>query len=274
MSSHIRLLILSDTHGKWPYSNADPAPTVDVFLHCGDLTQVGGLRSFKRAMEDIKSIKADLKLVIAGNHDLELDEKWVHDNMDEDDLKDHRDCVSYMESLKEEGIYYLTEGTHRFTLPDDRQFSIHASPYTPEFGSYAFAYGKDEDRFNLGVNSVPNEVDILMTHGPPSFSGLAQYQLDVSQDGTHCGCEKLTNALKRALPRLHCFGHIHEGRGMARINWSAADDKGQRNPTSMQVLEGYGGAVEVTQEVKGTQTLLVNAALHRSSKGCLVDLGL
>lgn len=77
MSSPLRILILSDTHSKWPYTAVIPAPKSDVFIHCGDLTQVGGLASFKRAIADIKTIDAPLKLVIAGNHDVDLDESWV-----------------------------------------------------------------------------------------------------------------------------------------------------------------------------------------------------
>ncbi|MBK5656749.1 MAG: metallophosphoesterase, partial [Rhizobium sp.] len=83
MSSSIRLLILSDTHSKWPYTPANPAPKADVFIHCRDLTQAGGLASFKRTIADIKTIDAPLKLIIAGNHDLDLDEVWVRKNMED-----------------------------------------------------------------------------------------------------------------------------------------------------------------------------------------------
>jgi predicted phosphodiesterase len=89
-----RILILSDTHSTWPYSVSNPAQSADVLLHCGDLTQVGGLPSYKRAIADIESVDAPLKLVIAGNHDLELDEKWMCENMENDaDLEGHRNCL-------------------------------------------------------------------------------------------------------------------------------------------------------------------------------------
>jgi predicted phosphodiesterase len=82
-----------------------PAPKVDVVLHCGDLTKVGDLLSPQHAVEDIKTFDPELKLVIAGNHDLELDYSWVHKNMeDSDDLRKafnarplckHRSCMQY-----------------------------------------------------------------------------------------------------------------------------------------------------------------------------------
>ncbi|KAF1948929.1 Metallo-dependent phosphatase, partial [Byssothecium circinans] len=218
-----KFLILSDTHGKWPYEPPTSAPKADVFLHCGDLTQVGGLASFKRALADIKSISAELKLLIAGNHDLELDEEWVRRNSTDEedlDLDDSRECVAYMKSLTSSGIYYLEEGTHDFELSDGRKFTVYASPYTPEFNGYAFAYGAGEDRFNEGGGIMPSGgVDVVMTHGPPLFKEVAAYTLDLNNDGVHCGSENLAKAVQRVKPRLHCFGHIHEGRGAARVTW-------------------------------------------------------
>jgi predicted phosphodiesterase len=124
MSIPIRLLIISDTHDRWPYSDSNPAPKVDVLLHCGDLTQVGGLPAFCRAIENIKTIDAELKLVIAGNHDLELDEKWVHDNMeDEDDLEGSAKAIAFFKAQKKHGVYYLEEGRHSFTLKNEAKIT-------------------------------------------------------------------------------------------------------------------------------------------------------
>jgi Icc-related predicted phosphoesterase len=48
---------------------------------------------------------------------------------------------------------------------------------------------------------------VLVTHGPPH--GI----LDRTDDGEHVGCEELTAAVARVRPKLHVFGHIHEGYG-------------------------------------------------------------
>ena len=182
------------------------------------------------------------------------------------------ECISFMNGLKAQRIHYLEEGTYEFSLKDGRQFTVYASPYTPECNGYAFAYGKDEDKFNQGVHSVPENVDILMTHGPPSFPTLAGFKLDFSESGKHCGCEKLTSALQRASPRLHCFGHIHEGRGAVHVCWNDAKDTKQFHSTSVKVLEEDGIVLEATKEVKGKQSLLVNAAMNGPGTGWLVDL--
>ncbi|KAJ4325873.1 hypothetical protein N0V94_000435 [Neodidymelliopsis sp. IMI 364377] len=216
----ISCLILSDTHNKWPYAAEDPAPSVDVFIHCGDLTQYGGLPSFKRAIDNIKSIDAELKIIIAGNHDMDLDQDWIHKYAeDEDDIKTGIDCLSFMKAQKEHRIHFLEEGSHSFTLEDGRSFTVYATPYTPKFGEFAFLYEKGEDRFNEGMHIMPEGVDIVVSHGPPAFSAHSDYKLDVNRQGEHCGCEKLADAIRRARPKLCCFGHIHKGRGVIKMDW-------------------------------------------------------
>jgi hypothetical protein len=100
--------------------------------------------------------------MIAGNHDLDLDEVWVRKNMeDEADLEEHRECVQFLKVQRECWIYYLDEGVHEFEVKDGRKLKVYASPYTPAFNDYAFAYGKDEDRFNDGISRIPRMSTLL-----------------------------------------------------------------------------------------------------------------
>ncbi|KAK3938754.1 Metallo-dependent phosphatase-like protein [Diplogelasinospora grovesii] len=206
----IRILILSDTHDR---TFPDPAtlPRVDVVLHCGDLSMTG------------TALDAQLKLVIAGDHDVSLDPKCLGD---EDD--DQNDPVQQVRSLfnAEEinGLHFLDEGMHSFKLDGDRSFTVYASPYTPESDESAWShlYLAGENPFGDGAESpMPsNGVDIVMTHGPPLVpSGAAEYRLDINKDGLHCGCPKLFEAISRTKPKLHCFGHLHEGYGSQEISW-------------------------------------------------------
>lgn len=85
--AEVKFLIISDTHGKniWEERKQMP-PKVDVVLHCGDLSQIGGLSEYRTTMEMLGKIPAELKLVIAGNHDLSLDRKWWRGaNLDPED---------------------------------------------------------------------------------------------------------------------------------------------------------------------------------------------
>ena len=58
--------------------------------------------------------------------------------------------------------------------------------------------------------SVPSGLDVLVTHGPPL--GI----LDRTYDGQHVGCEDLKRTVEDKRPKLHVFGHIHEGYGVER----------------------------------------------------------
>ncbi|ESO82230.1 hypothetical protein LOTGIDRAFT_71082, partial [Lottia gigantea] len=59
-------------------------------------------------------------------------------------------------------------------------------------------------------NSIPDNVDILMTHTPPL--GLYKFNLYYSH---HVGCVDLLNTIQRRVqPQYHIYGHIHEGYGI------------------------------------------------------------
>lgn len=67
-SGKTTFMVISDTHnieldnlGPCPLSH--PMPKVDVLLHCGDLTVVGGLSAYKKALQLLGSFDAELKLV-------------------------------------------------------------------------------------------------------------------------------------------------------------------------------------------------------------------
>jgi Icc-related predicted phosphoesterase len=294
-----RFLVVSDTHDHRALSASHPE--CDVLLHCGDLTEDGSPASLSSAIKNLEAVNAELKLVIAGNHEISLDRDYYVS--EGGDLKDHQKAteLAYGELAKASGVTFLTEGTHEFTLKSGATFRIYASPYTPAYGMSAFQYPSCEDRFNppsdtpaWGKNvstdssTIPNGVDIVMTHGPP------KYFLDATSDGRSAGCEHLRQAIARVRPRLHCFGHIHCGYGAQRLDWdlSAVGSKSEDSDgfvtmpkewvgKNQSKKKGYSslppGSVEAMKEKK--QTLLINAAImdgknEPSNMPWIVDLEL
>ncbi|KAK4444172.1 Ser Thr phosphatase family [Podospora aff. communis PSN243] len=254
MDSIATFLVLSDTH-RIAFPNPESLPKVDVVLHCGDLTTVGGLGEYKTEIAKLKAIDAELKLVIPGNHDVSLDPIWWKASTDEcDDAEEPWLALALFRAEQGKGLHLLQEGLHTFNLTGNRTFSVYASPYTPAYGGYAFAYNPDEDRWDAGArNPMPDKgVDIVMTHGPPELpSSCGQYVLDMNEKGQHCGCKKLYKAISRTKPKLHCFGHIHEGYGAQDMDWGIE----KVGPVSRDM------SVALDAPKEG-HTLLVNAAIQ------------
>ena len=232
-------------------------PKVDVVLHCGDLTQVGGISAYKKALNLLSSFDAELKLVIAGNHDISLDNGYWQSHLDEgDEPQEHDEAVAVMTGplARAAGMTYLTEGTHNFVLENGTTFSVFASPYQPECGDWAFGYPCSEDHF--GQANIPNNVDIVMTHGPPA--GILDL---IPSKNKRAGCVSLLRAVETARPKLHCFGHIHEAYGYDVKSWSRQTSSAA---TEISLSVAKAGADEEAKTVMlkaGMETLMVNAAI-------------
>lgn len=195
-----------------------PAP-VDVVLHCGDFTNGSKIQEFEEAIGLLKSVHASLKVAIAGNHDFSLDEVALTAKVEESGLtKEHRlvereygspDIVRAM--VERESIVLLDEGTHNLSLDNGARLNLYVSPYTPSLGAWGFQYRPESGHeFDIQPGT-----DVVMTHGPPK--GI----MDMTYSRDRAGCPELFAAVARARPRLHCFGHIHEGWGARLVKWKA-----------------------------------------------------
>lgn len=195
------------------------------------------------------TLDAELKLVIAGNHDIRLDEGFYRTRRDYDfrfrgyskprrhtaNEEDWEDTPEGIKSLwtgpeaRAAGIVYLDESekARTFTLTrNGAKFTIWGSPYTPQYGDWAFQYPPSvaekryKDLGRLGINPEQG-VDIMLTHGPPYgfLDETANPWTAPSNLGQSVGCPGLRGLASRVKPRLHVFGHIHEGFGAVRYDW-------------------------------------------------------
>ena len=215
-----RFLILSDTHGMELRAEDKPSQHADVAIHCGDLTEESKLEEFKVSIRMLKDIHASLKLVITGNHDFTMDipafRKKVADARPalEPDLVrkvygDYGDARQLFEDARAVGIIFLDEGNHDFILENGAILKVYASPWTPSLGDWGFQYTpRQRHKFEITQGT-----DLVITHGPPR--GI----MDYTESKQRAGCPDLFEAIARAQPRLHCFGHIHEGWGAKLITW-------------------------------------------------------
>ena len=90
--------------------------------------------------------------------------------------------------------------------------AFYGSPWQPWFHDWAFNLPRGE-ALDHKWKQIPASTDVLVTHGPPW--GI----LDTAMDGRSCGCEELLRHVReRVRPRVHVFGHIHEGYGAEEID--------------------------------------------------------
>ncbi|KAK3403388.1 Metallo-dependent phosphatase-like protein [Sordaria brevicollis] len=217
------ILILSDTHGK---DLIMPKCSVDVAIHCGDLTEDSKMEEYRTTLELLKSIDAPLKLVIAGNHDFSLDDSALErltaeateSGIETELMKKEFGDVGEARRLFSEAsnVTLLDEGIHTFRLQNGASLTVYASPFTPSLqasGAYQF---RPDDNHDFSI-SLPgsNRVDVAITHCPPK--GL--FDRTSSASPPSVGCPQLFAAIAKARPRLHCFGHIHENWGAKLVTW-------------------------------------------------------
>lgn len=219
-SVRTRFLILSDTHGMGFRSEDKPLQHADVAIHCGDLTEESKLEEYRASIQLLKDIHAPLKLVIAGNHDFTMDipafRKKVADArppLDPELVRkvygDYGGARHILEGAKAAGIIFLDEGSHQFILENCAILTVYASPWTPSLGDWGFQYPPGQGH----AFEIMKGVDLVIAHGPPK--GI----MDYTESKQRAGCSDLFGAVARARPRLHCFGHIHEGWGAKMVTW-------------------------------------------------------
>lgn len=134
-----RFCIISDTHTHGPnpksfiqYAYREPLPKADVLLHAGDLTMVGRVWEYERMLDVFRNARAELKIVIAGNHDITLDESFYNETgkflfhpNESENLEKVRELWTGR-SAQQAGIVYLEEGTRTFSLKNGAVFTVRA----------------------------------------------------------------------------------------------------------------------------------------------------
>lgn len=165
----IRIIHMSDTHDL--HHKYQEIPKGDIFIHSGDWSCDGGLDEVERFIEFLERVPCKEKIVIAGNHDTIMDgvfyeERW---NFYHNEKLNYRQLQN---RLRQKCIYL--EETYTFI----NGLKIYGSPYTP--GMWAFGYSRGKNRWY----SIPNDTDILVTHGPiegnklMSFNGFRHSRYD------------------------------------------------------------------------------------------------
>lgn len=166
---------ISDLHGYQPNLEGG-----NLLIVAGDLTAYDTKDEYHKFNTWLGEQDYESKIVIAGNHDGLIQKDWF----------------AYLKG--DSSFYYLQDSVYKF-----KGLKIWGSPWTPTFGSWYFMKNRG-DEIKAIWDLIPDDIDILVTHGPPH--GI----LDRNINGKHCGCEELKGVSLKVAPKLHVFGHIHE----------------------------------------------------------------
>ncbi|XP_061166908.1 metallophosphoesterase MPPED2-like isoform X2 [Saccostrea echinata] len=204
----IRFVCISDTHGKIERSGLRMPPG-DVLLHAGDFTMKGQLTEIEKFNSYLGFLPYKLKILVAGNHDLTLDEELSDSTLRSFGLQ-HSEIESY---LKSRGLKSVKEMLTNAVYLLDSSVSIcgiklYGAPWQPIFCNWGFNVERGEELLEKW-QKIPTDTDILITHGPPVGHG------DLTGGNNNVGCVELLNTVqKRVKPKYHVFGHIHESYGV------------------------------------------------------------
>lgn len=191
MEKEIKIWHISDTHTF--HNQLNVPDNIDIVIFSGDCSNPKDVyineREVREFIDWFKKLNYKYKIFVAGNHDCSIERNFVN----RADFIENNIIYLEHESVEIEGL------------------NIFGSPYTPTFGNWAFM--KAREKIDRVWQIIPNNVDVLITHGPPK--GV----LDLSENKNHelefCGCSALRkHVLDRIKPKLMCFGHIHNFQGI------------------------------------------------------------
>lgn len=194
-----KFVLMSDTHLQHGFE----VPDGDVLIHSGDATWTGTEHEVKKFAEWYGFLPHKFKIFVAGNHDFGF-QRWH---------------LLFKHLLWDRRIMYLEDSEVEI-----EGFKIYGAPWQPEFNNWAFNLPRGEALRKIW-SSIPDDTDILITHGPPQFvlDRTLPYE-NVTPSGIefspprHVGCADLKRRIAE-LPKLklHVFGHIHAGYGQEKI---------------------------------------------------------
>jgi len=187
-----RITFISDTHTKHDKLSGFLTGG-DILVHAGDLTGRGyitEIENFAKWYDNINNY--DTKVFIAGNHDFGF----------QDDNEKVKGLLTGYKTID-----YLQDDWMGIGEDVDTMVKIWGTPWQPEFHNWAFNLPRGE-KLKEKWDMIPVNTDILITHGPPF--GKLDY---VPYDNVNVGCEELMKRVQEIKPKIHVFGHIHEGYG-------------------------------------------------------------
>ncbi len=201
-----RIVCLSDTHNC---NEQIAVPDGDILIHSGDATVRGTEYEIEEFLSWFSGLPHRHKIFVAGNHD------WLYET---------NNRLARLRTANF-NIKYLQDSSVRID-----GLKIYGSPFQPRFFDWAFNLNRGAELAEKW-KSIPSDVDVLITHGPPN--GILD-EVPRKDRTENAGCEELRRRVEEISKfgklKLHVFGHIHCGYGQTEnfgvrfVNASVCDE--------------------------------------------------
>ncbi len=187
----MKILALTDIHGSYTTAAAIiRKESADVVIIGGDLTTIGTVKEAEDALDLFRPAAGRL-LCVAGNMDLPQ-----HDHL-----------------FEQRGVSLNACGV---SIGDVGFFGVSAAPFSRLHTPYEISEEELSRRIRKGFGMVSNApTKVFVPHAPPYGT-----KLDIIHTGIHVGSMAVREFIEDFQPEVVVCGHIHEARGIDRIEES------------------------------------------------------
>lgn len=195
---------IADLHGFYPQMQGG-----DLLIVAGDLTANDRTHQYLEFREWIRSQNYKKKIVVFGNHDMAIYDGRLFFNSEwfgADFLTDQGIEYEYLD-IGDDGVAIVK-----------KKLKIWGSPRTLTFrgiNPHCTAYTGTETEIGKKFCFIPDDTDILITHGPPYGILDIPQRFSLQEDREcHVGSMMLRRVVQDKIyfekEFYHIFGHIHE----------------------------------------------------------------
>jgi len=201
----LKICCISDTHGSHnEIVFDDKMLSCDILIHAGDWSFLGKPEEIFEFNRWVGTLPFKEVIVIAGNHEVFLEK------MGKDIAKQYLFNAVYLEN--ETFVY--------------KGYKIFGTPISSRFYNWAFMKS-EEEAFRI-LSRMPEDVDVVVSHGPCRGILDKVYRAGGIMENT--GFQSLRDKVFQVKPKLFISGHIHNDSGIEEherikfINCALLDD--------------------------------------------------
>jgi Icc-related predicted phosphoesterase len=183
----MKVLPISDVHGKdevlhYIVDNI-PSDTYDIITVSGDIWEGSSITKKYVWMSFQETVDKPI-ILIQGNHD------YAPSSVFDDVPNIH---LLYNETIEVNNV------------------SFFGTPNTVNFGMWNYM-NDEEHLLELWKKTIPDNVDVVLSHGPPyGYGDNCNQQVYNNDENSHLGSKSLNSIILERNPKYCIFGHIHTG---------------------------------------------------------------